>query len=132
MTWLISACITGSITLHMAFPAVLVNYPDRACSDCDGYIAPLDCNDLGKRYRLLVNGKAYTVRAADCATWQPPDASAWPVKAGRRWLGDVQDTLWQDAGLPLAPFPALLCEMKLLDLPDRSGLSDRSDERRFN
>lgn len=137
MTWLISACITGSITLHMAFPAVLANYPERACPDCDGYFAPLDCNDLGKRYRLFVNGKAYTLQAADCASWQPPAEANWPQKAGRRWLGDVQDTVWLDAGLPMAPFPALLCEVRLSGPSTSSGRgwldwSDWYDERRYN
>lgn len=107
--WLIGACVSGTVTLHALFPAVLANYPERTCAGCDGYVAPLDCHDLGKRYELRLMGGSYMVQAADCATWQPP--AARPMKAGLPWLGDVQDTIWRQAGAPMAPTPAMLCEL---------------------
>ena len=68
--WLVGVCMSGTVTMHALFPAVLAAYPDRTCAGCDGYIAPLDCHDLGKRYELRqfhfhrpseerVNGRAY-------------------------------------------------------------------------
>lgn len=104
----IGVCLSGVVTMHSLFPAVLANYPDRACAYCDGYMATVDCRDLGGLYELRLLGGSYLVKAADCATWQPP--TPWPRKAGQLWLGDVQDTVWKLAGAPMAPTPALLCE----------------------
>lgn len=109
VAWLVGACITGTVTMHALFPAVLAAYPARTCNGCDGYIAPIDCHDLGKKYQLILQGGSYLVQAADCATWQPPTPR--PVKAGLPWLGDVQDTIWQLAGALMAPTPAMLCEL---------------------
>lgn len=107
--WLVGVCMSGTVTMHALFPAVLAAYPDRTCAGCDGYIAPLDCHDLGKRYELRLQSGSYMVQAADCATWQPPTPR--PVKRGAPWLGDVQDTIWRLAGAPMAPTPATLCEL---------------------
>ena len=129
--WLIGACVSGSVTLHSLFPAVLANHPERTCAGCDGYIALLDCHDLGKRYELHLLGGSYLVQAADCATWQPPEPR--PQKAGRAWLGDVQDTIWRQAGAMMAPVEAVLCELtpiswqKWRQEMDRINKMDRMD-----
>lgn len=107
--WLLAACISGVITLHGVMPSVLQVFPERHCADCNGYVAPIDCNAMGRRYGLFVNGKAYRVAVADCVTTTPPALADWPRKGGRLWLGDVDATVWVVADLPLAPFPAILC-----------------------
>ena len=108
-TWLLSACISGVITLHGLMPAVLQTFPDRHCIDCDGYIALVDCASIGKSYRLFVNGKTFRVKTADCVTHTPPSLSTWPRKGGKLWLGDLDAILWATANLPLAPSSAMLC-----------------------
>ena len=46
------AAIIGIVTLHLAMPTVLNNYPDRVQPDVDGYIARIDCGEIGRRYVL--------------------------------------------------------------------------------
>lgn len=111
---MIGLCVVGAVTLHLAMGPVLAANPQRVDEAADGYFAPLRCQDLGKRYRLIMGGQRYTVRAADCATWQAP--AVWPQKRtldGRMltWLGDVDVSVWQASGVPMAPAPAILCEV---------------------
>lgn len=106
----VGLCMFGLLTHHGAMSAVLANYPDRVAANVDGYYAPLLCTDLGNDYTLIMGGHRYTVRSADCATWQKP--ATWPQKRaidGRilPWLGDV--TPLAGVGSLAAPTPALLC-----------------------
>lgn len=94
--------------MHAAFPAVFATYPDRKVAGVDGYFAPVLCSDLGKDYTLLVGGRLFTVRAADCAAWT---VGEWPQKRGERWLGDLDESLFVAAGLSAAPQRAVLCEL---------------------
>lgn len=110
----LGVCSAGLVTLHLVMGPVLAAHPERVRADVDGYIAPLHCGTLGQRYVLLMGGKRFEVSAADCATWQAP--AVWPLKRApggelRPWLGDVDSGLWQAAGVPMAPAPAILCEV---------------------
>ena len=49
--------LIGIVTLHLAMPAVLDNYPDRADPTVDGYIAVVDCGRMGSRYVLRLDGR---------------------------------------------------------------------------
>lgn len=99
-------CVAGVMTAHMLMPAVLENRPERVCTDCDGYIGAVKCQDMGKRYSLFVEGKRFRVAVADCATWA---VGRWPYKAGQPWLGDIAPL----PGLPplSKPTQVLLCPL---------------------
>lgn len=103
-------CESGVVTLHGLMPEVLETFPERECSYCDGYIAVLNTADLGKDFVLTLNGKTYTVRAADVAS----SAHVRMLKKRRPpWIADVSAELWIEAGIPmgdeLAPAPATIC-----------------------
>lgn len=116
VTWLAlllagaGGCESGVVTLHGLMPEVLETFPERECSYCDGYIAVLDTANLGKDFVLMLNGKTYTVRAADVAS----SAHVRMLKNRRPpWIADVSAELWKEAGIPmgdgLAPASATIC-----------------------
>lgn len=80
-------------------PRVIANYPNRADPTVDGYIAVLDCADMGRRYVLELAGHAYTVAVADCANVR--DLPHIEYAFGGRWLADVDLAIWGD----LPPYP---------------------------
>ena len=84
-------------------PTVLNNYPDRR-QDVDGYIARIDCGEIGRRYVLELDGAAYLVAVADCA--QPRDVQHLEYAFGGRWIADVDAMLWDD--MPHYPQEAIL------------------------
>ena len=85
-------------------PQVLANYPDRAQSDVDGYIARVDCGEIGRRYVLQLGGRAYLVAVADCAAVK--DVQHLEYVFGGTWIADVDATIW--GGLPRYPQEATL------------------------
>jgi len=85
-------------------PAVIANYPNRAASDVDGYIATMDCRDMGRRFVLELAGQSYLVAVADCANVK--DVAHIKDAFGGRWLADVDEQLWGD--LPRVPTEATL------------------------
>lgn len=114
LLWILLACwqwnapITGMATLHNAMPAVLEAYPERRCSDCDGYVAVESCQDVGRDYLLLWQGRVLRVRAADCMA--PGDRAAvqadYQANYGQPWLVDIERALWGSA--PIRPGVAIL------------------------
>lgn len=104
----------GMATLHLAMPQVLASYPDRRCSGCDGYIAVERCEDVGKDYVLLFQGRSYRVRAADCMAAKDRIGmqARYLSDYGLPWLVDIGATrdlsglLWGDT--PIRPLPAAL------------------------
>ena len=94
----------GIVTLHLAMPQVIANYPNRAQSDVDGYIAMLDCDDMGRRYVLELDGETYTVAVADCAAVR--DQAHIEYVWGGEWIADVDVKIWGD--LPRYPQEATL------------------------
>jgi hypothetical protein len=95
------------MTRHDVMPAVLANRPERAAADVDGYVATVECSRMGERLTLVINGRSYRVAVADCAT--SAAVGVWPMKNGRRWLGDVEKRLWEAAGAPGRPVGVMLC-----------------------
>lgn len=93
------AALIGIVTLHLAMPAVLANYPERVQPDVDGYIARADCGEIGRRYVLELAGHHYLVAVADCA--QVRDVPHLEYVFGGQWLADVDVTIWGD--LPRIP-----------------------------
>ena len=86
-------------------PQVIANYPNRAQSDVDGYIAVVDCDDMGRRYVLDIPGRVPAlVAVADCANVR--DMEHIEYTFGGQWLADVDATLWGD--LPPYPMEATL------------------------
>ncbi|MBU1743238.1 MAG: hypothetical protein KKC37_17015, partial [Proteobacteria bacterium] len=75
-------------------PAVLNNYPERADPTVDGYIAVMDCDEMGRRYVLELDGRDYLVAVADCA--QVRDVEHIEYAFGGRWIADVDATTWGD------------------------------------
>ena len=90
-------------------PAVLDNYPDRADPTVDGYIAVVDCGEIGRRYVLQLDGQTYLVAVADCA--QVRDVAHIEYAFGGRWIADVDEHLWDD--LPRIPQEATLWPEKV-------------------
>lgn len=88
----------GLVTLHLAFPRILTIYPQRMCQDCDGYVALESCEEIGRDYVLVLRGRAYQVKVADCL--DPADK----VKHDRfwqgRWMADIDERLWQGPKVP--------------------------------
>lgn len=85
-------------------PAVLNNYPNRADPTVDGYIARADCDEMGRRYVLELDGRDYLVAVADCAAVR--DLAHIEYAFGGRWLADVDEKTWGD--LPRYPTEATL------------------------
>ena len=98
------AALIGIVTLHLAMPQVIDNYPDRADPTVDGYIAVVDCGEIGRRYVLQLDGQTYLVAVADCA--QVRDVAHIEYAFGGRWIADVDATIWDD--LPRYPQEATL------------------------
>ena len=96
--------LIGIVTLHLAMPQVIANYPNRADSTVDGYIAVVDCGRMGSRYVLQLDGQTYLVAVADCA--QVRDVAHIEYAFGGRWIADVDATIWDD--LPHIPQRAIL------------------------
>lgn len=94
----------GIITLHLAMPAVIANYPNRANPTVDGYIATVDCADMGRRFVLELAGQSYLVAVADCANVR--DVAHIEYTFGGRWIADVDEQTWGD--LPRYPQEATL------------------------
>lgn len=107
------APLVGMATLHNAMPAVLANYPDRACAYCDGYVAVEQCSDVGRDYLLFWQGETYLVRAADCMAPQHRAGvqSRYAAAYGLPWLVDIEAALWGDA--PVRPLPAVLIPVEM-------------------
>ena len=103
----------GMATLHNAMPAVLANYPDRACAYCDGYVAVEQCSDVGRDYVLLWQGDAFLVRAADCMAPRhlPGVQARYKANYGAPWLVDIPAALWGSA--PVRPLPAALIPLEV-------------------
>ena len=99
----------GIVTLHLAMPAVIANYPNRADPTVDGYIARADCDEMGRRYVLELDGRDYLVAVADCAAVR--DLPHIEYTFGGDWLADVDATLWGD--LPRYPIEATLWPMQV-------------------
>lgn len=107
------APLTGMATLHNAMPVVLANYPDRACDYCDGYVAVERCEDIGRDYVLLWQGRSHLVRAADCmaAHHRPGVQARYRATYDAPWLVDIEAALWGDA--PVRPLPAVLIPVEV-------------------
>ena len=107
------APMAGMATLHNAMPAVLANYPDRACAYCDGYVAVERCEDIGQDYVLLWQGRHHLVRAADCMDVHhlPGLQARYLATYGAPWLVDIEAALWGDA--PVRPLPAVLIPVEV-------------------
>ena len=90
--------------MHLAMPQVLDNYPDRQQPDVDGYIARVDCGEIGRRYVLQLDGREYIVAVADCAAVK--DVQHLEYAFGGKWLADVDAKIWGD--LPRIPQEATL------------------------
>lgn len=99
----------GIVTLHLAMPQVIANYPNRADPTVDGYIARQDCGEMGRRYVLELDGHDYLVAVADCAAVR--DIPHLEYTFGGRWLADVDATMWGD--LPRYPMEATLWPMQV-------------------
>lgn len=84
----------GIVTLHLAMPTVLNNFPERAQPDVDGYIAVVDCDEMGRRYVLELGGHSYLVAVADCAAVR--DVEHIEYSFGGDWIADVDASLWGD------------------------------------
>lgn len=54
-------------TLHYQFDSVLSWFPDRYCPYCDGYIATIEKEYIGKEFVIVVDGNTYYVSVADAA-----------------------------------------------------------------
>jgi len=110
----LGACVAGVMTLHLLMGPVLAAHPERVRADVDGYVATVECREVGKVKVLLLGGRRYRVAVADCATAAP--VGAWPQKrdpAGvlQPWLGDAElGAIWPE-GLAWRPQPAILCEV---------------------
>lgn len=106
--WQWSQAQTGMATLHNAMPAVLDAYPERRCTDCDGYVAVERCEDVGRDYLLIWQGRTLRVRAADCMALQDRAAvqADYQARYGRPWLVDIERSLWGAA--PVRPALAIL------------------------
>jgi hypothetical protein len=100
-------------TLHNAMPAVLANYPDRACAYCDGYVAVERCEDVGRDYVLLWRGGVHLVRSADCMAvrHRPGVQARYQSAYGAPWAVDIEAALWGDA--PVRPLPAALIPVEV-------------------
>ena len=101
--------LIGIVTLHLAMPQVIANYPNRADSTVDGYIAVVDCGRMGSRYVLELDGQTYLVAVADCA--QVRDAAHIEYAFGGKWIADVDERLWGD--LPRVPQEATLWPLRV-------------------
>jgi len=101
--------LIGIVTLHLAMPQVIANYPNRQQSDVDGYIAVMDCGKMGRRYVLELDGHDYRVAVADCAAVK--DVAHIEDAFGGRWIADVELKLWGD--LPRYPVEATLWPEKV-------------------
>lgn len=66
MTTTAALGMAGIVTLHLAFPGIFANFPERQQADVDGYIAVIDCGEMGNRYMLELAGHAYLVAVAAC------------------------------------------------------------------
>lgn len=93
-----NAVLAGVITLHSAMPAVLANFPDRACPECAGYVATADCSEIGRRFVLVMHGRDYLVQAADCLA--AADAPGNRRMFGGEWIADVDEALWSGPAVP--------------------------------
>ena len=103
------AALVGIVTLHLAMPAVIANYPNRAQSGVDGYIAVMDCGEIGRRYVLELDGRDYLVAVADCANVR--DLAHIEYTFSGDWLADVDEQTWGD--LPRYPQEATLWPEKV-------------------
>jgi hypothetical protein len=103
------AALAGIVTLHLLMPQVLDNYPERRQADVDGYIAVMDCQEIGRRFVLELDGQAYLVAAADCAA--PRDRAHIERAFAGEWMADVELELWGD--LPRFPQRARLWPERL-------------------
>jgi len=96
-------CETGYATLHQAWASVFYNFPERKDPNVDGYVAVVDCSQIGQ-YRWMKFGEGwYWVKIADCL-----NRSLEP-KPG--WLVDVSPNIWyaEFPYVPLGGHPAQLC-----------------------
>ena len=84
------ALLAGLIVAHVAFPAVLANFPERADPTVAGYVAVTDCAMMGQRLVLVRQGEPdVLVAVADCA-W----ASHASDRAEQGLIADVDVALW--------------------------------------
>lgn len=97
------------ITMHDAMPDVLSTFPERRAEDVDGYIATLDCSDIGREYMLGIAGDWYQVAAADCASRR--HIAYIKAKWDGAWCADVETSIWVDANLPIRPAKATLMSL---------------------
>lgn len=98
-------CAAVVLLRHDAFPSVLNTFPNRICPECDGYLASRNCEDIGDRYLLYVSGKPYLLSVADCAQ---PGVVHTMLDKYDAW-GDLDQTVWNEAGFASKPTRAILC-----------------------
>ena len=94
-------CITGTWKRHDAFGKVFSSFPNRIDLEFDGYIAPVSCDRMNQTGALILGGKVYHVKAADCL-----NRTVTPLPS---YHGDIDDRLWYDSGVHNAPVKATIC-----------------------
>lgn len=98
---IISNCRVEDFTLHTAFASVFANFPDRIDPSVDGYMASVDCSEMGEYRAVFFGRRWWVVRIADCLN--PKD------KARPGWAGDLDYRIFYYAEVPIAPTPGIIC-----------------------